>query len=113
MIVDCTGRGYVVALIGGASLLGGSMATDAMFGEGYFAAHDWPCSASFMVASLATWVFSRMLTKRTALRNEAEILAGQSPSPHPNDSFCWFSVHEWPGLYLALAILIPFLKGCN
>jgi hypothetical protein len=100
-----------VGLIGFGCFMAGCLATEAVFGEGYWTGNAWAPSPSCAAAGLLTMLFNWVKAERAFRRRAAEIISGQEPSPPPDDTFCWIPVRYWPGIYFGLGFAGLFMWG--
>jgi hypothetical protein len=93
------GWGILVVVLSFAALLLTQVASDAMFGEGYYAARGWPKFVGLALAAAFVWLFSRLLDARSG-RVVIDKETGEQLTLRGGEHLFFVPVRVWPPLLL-------------
>jgi hypothetical protein len=104
------GRGFLVAVIAFACLLGSEFLTESYFrDDAYYQQHGWPKLAAFVIAGVIVWWLG-MRWKDQSERVVIEKDTGKEFVLRRDDSFFFIHMKYWGPLLCALGIVFFFVQ---
>ena len=104
------GFGFLVFFIIFATVIGGQIAVDSIFGTDYWMNNAWPLSLSLLISGLACWFLGRYLNGRPG-KTVIDKETGEEFELRKTHSFFFIPFQYWGIICGALAIITYILQG--
>lgn len=103
-----SGHGYLVPVLGIASLVVTQLLTDLVMGGGYYTEHAWPKVVAGLIALVALWVVGNRLHAGVERRLVDPVTGEEVVLLPPSHTFFFIKVHHWAvvNLLLILGVLV-------
>jgi hypothetical protein len=109
-----TGKGWLVAAIAFALLVGSEFGWEALFADpSYYQTHLWPRAAAFLLAAVLVWLLADWL-RRSGSRTVIDKATGEEMVIGGNDSLFFVPVRFWAPILALIgvgALLYPLVQG--